>query len=258
MSDVGRSIVGLLACAAGAWATFAQAAPAGPPLRVCLPDVDLPPLVYKDPRQSGLLNRLLIDAGRAAGLEVRIIRLPSVRCRLALERGDADAMPLPAIPQYLGELEFPLLQGAVDPAARVARLQFVLLRRRGEALDWDGQRLGEAAMLVGIRRGVTTLSERLQALGATLDDKAASNEQLLGKLVAGRVRLVAMSRPEYLALKASPSGQQVEALEPPLLSTDLYLAVSRQLQGPARERVPAWREQLVRLRDSPGYQLPMP
>lgn len=177
---------------------------------------------------------------------------------LALERGDADAMPLPAIAQYLVDLEFPLSQGQVDPTTRVARLQFVLLGRRGDAPGWDGQRLGEAGMLVGIRRGVTTLSDRLQALGATLDDKAASNEQLLGKLVAGRVRLVAMSRPEFLALQASPTGQQVEALEPLLLSTDLYLALSRQLQGPARERVQAWREHIARLRDSPGYQATMP
>lgn len=224
-------------------------------VRLCVPDVDLPPYAYRSGQGAGLMERLLLDAGRAAGLQVQIRRLPSVRCRLALLRGEVDAMPLPPIPAYLDELDFPLQQGRIDSAARLLRLQFVLLRRRGAAMDWDGQRLSPATAVVGIRLGVTTLAERLQGLGAQLDDKAFSNEQLLAKLLAGRIDLAAMSLPEFEALRAAqPRAAELEVLAQPLLATELHLAFSRRLRHVPAEQLQAWREQLKRLRDSPPYQ----
>jgi hypothetical protein len=132
-----------------------------------------PPYFYRDVQKPGVFNRLLVDAGRHAGVAVSVLRLPSARCRLALASGEADAMPLPAIPAYLDQLEFPLgSHGQLDPASRIGRIQFLLLRRRGETPDWDGQRLNPPGIVVGVRRGVTTLAEKLQGLGAALDDKA--------------------------------------------------------------------------------------
>lgn len=235
---------------AGVLAWGAQAHPV--PVRVCLPDIDAPPFVYRDAARPGIFDRLLTDAGRQAGLKVTVLRLPSARCRQALARGDADAMPLPIIPAYLAELDFPLgPNGQPDSATRMGRIQFLLLRRRGETgPDWDGQRLNPPGLTVGVRRGVTTLSDRLQALGVTLDDRTSSVEQLLNKLLVRRIDLAAMTREEFLAANASG----VEALAQPLASTDLHLAASRSLPGPARERLAAWREQIVRLRDAPGYR----
>jgi len=223
------------------------------PIKVCLPDIDAPPYFYREVQRPGVFNRLLVDAGRQAGLAVTVLRLPSARCRLALASGEAEAMPLPAIPAYLDQLEFPVgPQGQLDSAARIGRIQFLLLRRRGEMPDWDGQRLSPAGLVVGVRRGVTTLAEKLQGLGAVLDDKASANEQLLNKLLARRIDLAAMSREEFLAVAATQPT--IEALPLPLISTDLYLAVSRRLPEATREHVAAWREQVVRLRDSPAYR----
>jgi ABC-type amino acid transport substrate-binding protein len=240
----------LTAVAAGLWAAASVAQPL--PVKVCLPDIDAPPFLHRDTSRPGIFNRLLIDAGREAGLQVTILRLPSARCRLALNTGEADAMTLPAVPAYLDELDFPLNpQGQPDVAARLGRLQFLLLRRRGEAaLDWDGVRLSKPGLVVGIRRGVTTLVDRLHGLGVTVDDQAFAVDQLLAKLQARRIDLAAMSREEFAAAK--PSG--IEALGQPLISTDLHLATGRRLASPLRERIAAWREQIARLRDLPAYR----
>lgn len=200
---------------------------------------------------------MLIDAGRDVGLAVTVLRQPSARCRLGLTSGEIDAMPLPAIPLYMGDLDFPLgPQGQVDSGLRMARFQFVLVRRRGDVVEWDGLRFLPASPVVGVRRGVSTLVQRLQGLGVTLDDKASANDQLLAKLLARRVDLAAMSREEFQALAASQPA--LEALSTPLISTDLHLAVARQLNGPVRERLQAWREQIARLRDSPAYRTAPP
>ncbi|HEY8876360.1 MAG TPA: hypothetical protein VIN03_02280 [Roseateles sp.] len=240
---------------AGLVASAGLSAAAAPPvpIRVCLPDIDAPPYIHHDANRPGIFNRLLADAGREAGLQVTLLRLPSARCRQALARGEADAMPLPAIPTYLETMDFPIgPHGQLDSAARLGRIQFLLLRRRGEAADWDGQHLIPAGIVVGVRRGVTTLTEKLQGLGVAFDDKASANEQLLAKLLAKRIDMAAMSREEYLALAAGQPA--IEALPLPLISTDLYLAVSRQLPEPTRERIAGWREQLSRLRDQPAYR----
>lgn len=241
-----------VAAAASLWALMAGAAEPPPVVKVCLPDIDAPPYFHRDATRPGIFDRLLGDAGREAGLQVVILRLPSARCRLAMSSGEADAMPLPAVPAYLNELDFPLnAQGQLDSGARLGRIQFLLLRRRGDAApDWDGVRLAPPAALVGVRRGVTTLVERLRELDVALDDQASSVEQLLAKLLARRIDLAAMSREEFLAAK--PAG--VEALAQPLISTDLHLALSRRLAAPLRERVPAWREQVERLVDLPAYR----
>jgi ABC-type amino acid transport substrate-binding protein len=251
MRHIADAACRVLAAAAGLCSTLAAAAEP-PPVKVCLPDIDAPPYMYRDTSRQGLFNRLLVDAGREAGLQVTILRLPSARRRLALNSGEADAMPLPAVPAYLDELDFPLnTRGQPDAAARIGRIQFVLLRRRGEtALDWDGVRLSSPGLVVGVRRGVTTLVERLRGLGVAVDDQAFANAQLLAKLQAGRVDLAAMSREEFAA--DPPAG--VEALSQPLISTDVHLTTSRRLAGPLRERIAAWREQIVRLRDLPAYR----
>lgn len=237
----------------GLLAAHALAQAQAVPVRVCLPDIDAPPFFHRDTHRPGVFNRLLTDAGREAGLQVTVLRLPSARCRLALASGEADAMPLPAIPAYLEELDFPRgPQGQLDSTGRVGRLQFLLLHRRGEAVDWDGQRLNPPGVLVGVRRGVTTLVDRLQSLGARLDENAVANEQLLSKLLARRIDLAAMSREEFQAVAAAQPG--IEALPLPLVSTDLHLAVGRRLPEALSERIGAWREQLARLRDLPAYR----
>ncbi len=234
--------------AAAALLVLGQASAEPTLMRVCVPDVDLPPYSYRAGRPTGLFDRLLVDAGAQAGLSVQLQRLPS-----------ADAMPLPASPLYLDELVFPLRNGRVDTAARMAVLRFVLLRRPGSVAEWDGERFSPQAPLVGTRLGVGTLADRLQRLGARLDDKAFSNEQLLDKLLAGRIEMAALSQPEFEALRADPRAERVELLERPLLEVDVHLALSQQaaLRLPPAQ-LQAWREQLVRLRDSPAYRVLMP
>lgn len=248
IADLARRV--LAAAATGLWAVLAAAAEPLP-VKVCLPDIDAPPYMVRDTSRPGIFNRLLIDAGREAGLQVTILRLPSVRCRLALDTGEADTITLPPIPTHLDTLDFPLnAQGQADTTVRLGRIQFLLLRRRGEALGWDGVRLSQPGLLVGVRRGVTTLVDRLKGLGVAVDDQAFSVDQLLAKLRARRVDLAAMSREEFQA--ANPAG--IEALGQPLFSTDIHLAASRKLASPLRERIAAWREQIARLRDLPAYR----
>lgn len=66
------------------------------PLRLCLPDMSIPPYVSADPTKPGLLEKLLLDSARAAGLEVSVQRMPPLRCRRAMQDGSADVSPMVA------------------------------------------------------------------------------------------------------------------------------------------------------------------
>lgn len=239
----------------------AAAASAQPPSswRVCLPDVAVPPYLSADPAHPGLIERRLVDAGRRAGLDVRLERMPSKRCIAQLERGQFEASIAAPIPANLARFLFPLLQGQPDGTRRLARVNLVWVKRRDSALDWDGRQLSgsaSSAPLVGTRLGMGVLAESVRDLGLPLDDAALGTQQLLAKLSAGRVELVLALEHEVAPLLAGPGHADLVMLARPRQTSSFYPVLRRSL-GPAQlAQAQAWWAEIARLRELPDYRLP--
>lgn len=253
-----RLIALVLSCLAPG---LALAAP-GEVLRICVVDVPLPPFFSGDESKPGLTERLLRDAARGASLQIEFERLPQPRCRALLLKGTIDGMFAAPISVHTESFAFPrLADRQIDRSRRVMTIEYVLVRRAGTHFDWDGREFSpEAQPLIGVRRGVSLLMERLTAVGARVDDGAASYEQALNKLVAGRTHLAVVPRHSLQAYQANlkPTEQELpklEALRTSLLTQDFYIAIRPDLDPIRRSTAESFWQEIARLRDLDAYRL---
>lgn len=228
--------------------------------RICVGDVAVPPYVNNDPARLGLGERLLLDAGAQAGLSIELLRYPSRRCLQQLQRGELDA--LVAAPTSGNQIDaaFPQRDGLVDDSRRLGRLNVVWVRRRDSTLEWDGKSWAGSApidLLVGTRAGQVAIIEPLKKMGFRVDDAAFNAPQLLRKLLAKRVDLVAglQEEIELAMLKVPAWRDSMHILPKPIFSSDFYVAIGKQSSPERRAQAEALWEAIGDLREGEKYRL---
>ncbi|MCZ8063613.1 ABC transporter substrate-binding protein [Silanimonas sp.] len=194
-----------LAAAAGATApaTSGGAMP-GPLVRVCYNDQLGPP----DGGHFSLqLMRAIVAAKPALRFELQ--PLPWVRCLILASRGEADAiLGASFTPERALDLVYPRdAQGRPDDSRRLFGQGYRLLRRRGDAVDIDGQRFVELVGPIGVERGHSSASFA-RAGGADTDDNHPDVTAMLAKLRNGRLGGALVAEPQYASLR-----QQAGALD---------------------------------------------
>ncbi|HEY4080819.1 MAG TPA: hypothetical protein VGM81_08985 [Burkholderiaceae bacterium] len=171
--------------------TVARAEEPAVPWRVCVGDLAIMPYLSGDASNSGVTEKLLLAAGKSAGLAVELLHIPYRRCRLMFEAGEVDVLTVGAMPTHLQQLQFPLNKdGALDASRRLARINLVLVRRADTAIDWDGQQLIGAdpkTFTAGARNTLRLGIDAMQSMGYRVDDGAISTGQALSKLAAHRI-----------------------------------------------------------------------
>ncbi|MEJ6004864.1 hypothetical protein WG899_04855 [Paucibacter sp. AS339] len=240
---------------------MAQDSATAPPVsrhwRVCLADVPIPPYISLDAKRPGIAERLLQDTAKQLGLSLDFDVFPSKRCRLRLQLGQSDAIPVAPTAGNLNDMQFPMRNGAVDFNRRVASAQLVWVKRKDSALAWDGQNLQGAeagAVLVGTRASFRAAIETARALGLKVDDTAFDVSQLFRKLAAHRVDVVAVLREEAEAHADELARHGLQVLPVPVSNSDFYLGI-RTGQSPERQaQAEAWWDAIAKLRDKPEYR----
>lgn len=255
----GAALVGLsMAAAAAATATPPPAQPIVPqrPWRVCVGDIPVPPFILAQTDQQGITERLLVDAGRRAGLAVALLRHPHKRCQKEIDSGEVDALFLSAIPANLDAYGFPMRQGALDVSRRATRVTVVWIKRAADEFDWDGRALKGAgpSTLVAVRAGFRLGRVAAQGLGLQVDEAAFNAQQTLRKLQARRVDLVLAIQQEYESLLQLPEHGGLQALSRPLSNVDYYAVVRKNLPADQQAQVEAWWNEIGQLRDSAAYR----
>lgn len=228
--------------------------------QVCVGDVPVPPYLSGDPAHPGTSERLMIDAGRQVGLTVKILRWPARRCYEQMRLGQIEAGIAAAVPANMQEFDFPGMPEG-DPQMRIARTGIVLVKRREQSLQWDGQKLAlphGRPPRVGARAGFRAGVDRLHRLGLELTPGPSQTSQVLRMLQLDRLDVAVLVQNEAEALLARPEFAGLVVLEPPLLVSDFYVMTIRQLPEAQRQQVRRWWELMAQWRDLPAYRSPAP
>lgn len=201
-------------------------------LRLCTSDSPFYP--YTMPDGSGLFQRRLQALAAEQGLVLEQRVAPRARCLQYTRTGEADALIGIFTPERLAWLAYPMREGGRPDAERgLGTARFVLYRRVGTAVQWDGQRLtGLGGLPLGVHFGYA-YGARLADLQVAVDDRATTAGQLMAKLERGRVGAVLMQQEQAQQLLANAPQQgsgRIEALEPAFGTLTFYVIVTRDFQ----------------------------
>ena len=177
------------------------------------------------------LNFLLLNrAARQAGVEFKYQTMTWPRCLALLKTGEMDGAFAASFKE--DRLEIGTFPGGATPdhRKRLHSDRYVLVRKRGAAVDWDGRQFNHLSGHIGTQLGYS-INDKLKKLGVATDDGAQSAEALLKKLIAGRIAAAAMLEGEVRAVLSASTEYPgaVEILPQPLEEKPYYLMFSHAL-----------------------------
>jgi polar amino acid transport system substrate-binding protein len=201
---------------------------------------------------GGLNFELLNEVARRIGVEFDYQSMPWKRCLAQLKAnqvGGAFAVSFSQERLALGA--YPGGQQA-DPERRMHVDRYVLARRKGSRIDWDGKAFRNLDGRIGFQLGYS-VGDFLRAQGVLVDEGSQRSDELLQKLVTGRVEAAALGGGDAQRLVRGPLAQQIEVLPRPLLEKPYYLMLSHDFvarQPALAERI--W-QAIGEVRKSPAY-----
>lgn len=194
-------------------------------ITLCHEDADVRPWRY---RKGGGLNFQLIErAANRAGVRIHYQALPWKRCLASLQANEVDGIFAGSFRRE--QLAYGAYPGGAVPDAgkRLHTDRYVLLRRKGDSLDWDGKALTHLEGAIGTQLGYS-VNEQLRALGVPIDEGAQTAVDVLRKLADGRLAGAAILAGEAdQVLERNPGLRaRLEVLPQPLVEKPYYLILS--------------------------------
>lgn len=228
----------VVAAALGAWAGLAivpvaaadggaaAAASAVPTVTLCYERADVQPWRTEDGR--GLNFELLKLVGQRERIRFDFQSMPWKRCLAQLKANEVDGAFAVSFKTDRREIgEFP--GGATpDVAKRMHVDRYILIRRKGSNVEWDGKTLHNVDGAVGAQLGYS-VTDLLRSLNVTVDEGSQRSDELVRKLLAGRLAAAAVGGSDARKLLAGPYGAQIEALPLPLVEKPYFLLLSHRL-----------------------------
>lgn len=192
--------------------------------RLCFERAEVLPWRTLD--NHGLDFDLLAEVSRRTGVQFRYESMPWKRCLAQLRDGLVDgAFAVSFNPERAGLGVFP--GGAkADPAKRLHFDRYMLVRPRGSKVEWDGKQFRNLDGRVGFQLGYS-VGYFLHELGVPVDEGSQQADELVQKLLAGRVAIAALGGGDAARMKSGPMAARVEVLPLPLVQQPYYLALSR-------------------------------
>jgi ABC-type amino acid transport substrate-binding protein len=223
-------------------------------LDVCVSDADAAPFSYPDREGQGQF--LLRHAAARAGDGLRIIVEPRRRCLDNVERGRYQVLMVASnAPSMLGHYAYPMRDGALDPARSIGAIDNYVVRLKGSAVAWDGQRLTGLTRPVLHLFGRRSTIDRLAEMRIPASDAANLPQQLVEMLLSGRGEAAIMTEREWRAVQTDPRvGQRLELLAPAFQHLDIYCAFNRQFAADDPDYVERMWNEFPRIRASREWE----
>lgn len=242
---------GFALCASAALATE----PGKPPsaaLRLCFESATIQP--WRTAEGKGLNIELLQLVSHQLNQPFLYQALPWKRCLASLQANEVDgAFAASFSPERLEIGAYPGGKLA-DPAKRMHTDRYVLLKRKGTAVQWDGKQISHLDGAVGVQLGYS-IGAQLRGWGVAVEEGNQGALALARRLMVGRVGAVAMGGSDATMLMAQPEiANQLEELPLPLTEKPYYLMLSHQLLATQPELAQRIWKTVETVRNSPAYK----
>ena len=212
---------------------------------------------------GGLNFELLAEVARRTGITFDYQSMPWKRCLEQLKAnqvGGAFAVSFNRERMALGAypgISVGTAAGAPEPHADISKRMhvdtYMLVRRRGSRLDWDGKSLRNLEGRIGFQLGYS-VGNFLRAQGAQTDDGSQRSDELAQKLIAGRLAGAAMGGGDAARLMRGPYGKRLEMLPVPLMEKPYFLVLSNALAAGQPQLAARLWTAVEEVRNSPAYR----
>ncbi len=212
---------------------------------------------------GGLNFELLNEVARRTGVTFDYQSMPWKRCLEQLKANQVggafavsfnrERMALGAYPGVPASVAPGAPEPQADAAKRMHTDTYMLVRRRGSRLEWDGKSFRNLDGRIGFQLGYS-VGDFLRAQGAAVDDGSQRSDELAQKLIAGRLAGAAMGGGDAARLMRGPYGKRLEMLPVPLIEKAYFLVLSSALVASRPQLAARLWESVEDVRNSPGYR----
>jgi polar amino acid transport system substrate-binding protein len=247
-----RAVVAAMALCCGA----AQVQAAQETVTLCFERQDVKP--WRTQQGGGLNFELLNLVAQRLGIHFDFQSAPWKRCLQQLQANAYDgafAVSYKADRRELGVYPGVNSAGgaAIDNSKRMHVDSYVLLRRRGSKVDWDGKTLRNLEGPVGFQLGYS-VGEVLQKLKVETDEGSQRADELARKLIAGRLGAAALGGSDARSVMHSALGVQLEMLPVPLIEKPYFLILSHGMVAKRPELAQRIWAAMEQVRNSAAYK----
>ncbi|MCG2584288.1 ABC transporter substrate-binding protein [Massilia sp. TS11] len=220
-------------------------------ITLCYERADVLP--WRTANGSGLNFELLKLVGNKLDIQFEFLSMPWKRCLEQLksnEVGGAFAVSYTversAIGVYPG--------GATpDPNRRMHTDKYVLIRKKGSPVQWDGHNFSQLQGAVGVQLGYS-VGAFLRGMRVPVDEGSQRATELAQKLIAGRIGAAAVGGSDAVLLLNGPMAPELEALPMPLVEKPYYLVLSKSLAAAQPQLAQRIWKQIEDVRNSAEYK----
>lgn len=254
----GRARLGGLVCAFGVSVLsssplLAQGKPEA--LTLCHEDAVAFPLFFKD--KDGYTPVLLKEIGGALGVPVKLVAKAWRDCLADVKAGTIDgAINASHSKERSDFADYPVnIYGDADASKRMHRSSYVLYRKKGTAVNFDGKAISGADGAIGAPTGYSVIAQ-LKQLNVKVDDSASASSEILGRVAEGKIAAAALISAEADDhLRRTAALQSVIERVPTALSERPYFTI---LSKKFTVQYPAFAKEFWRatgkVRASPEFQ----
>lgn len=143
--------------------------------------------------------------------------------------------------------------GNIDASKRMHTDTYVVLRRRGSKVEWDGKHFSNLDGAVGFQLGYS-VGDVLRAQNLEVDEGSQRADELARKLIAGRLAAAAMGGSDAAGLMRGPLGPQLEQLPIPIIEKPYFLILSHALVASRPQLAAGIWSEVEKARNSPAYK----
>jgi polar amino acid transport system substrate-binding protein len=208
---------------------------------------------------GGLNFELLAEAAKRTGVTVDYQSMPWKRCLEQLKANQVDGafavsfnlerMALGAYPGVSPAAKYP----HADPSKRMHVDTYMLVRRRGSRLDWDGKSFRNLHGRIGFQLGYS-VGDFLRARGVEVDEGSQRADELAQKLIAGRVAGAALGGGDAARLMRGPYAGRLELLPVALIEKPYFLVLSNAPVASRPQLAKRLWDAIEEVRNSPAYR----
>jgi polar amino acid transport system substrate-binding protein len=201
----------------------AAAAPPVDNVRLCFEAQDVPP--WRTEKGGGLNFALLKMVEQRLDIHFDYQSIPWKRCLAQLKANEVDGAFAVSYKPDRRELgEYPGGE-QVDASKRMHIDRYVVIRKKGAKVDWDGKSFHNLDGAIGFQLGYS-VGDVLRAQNVEVDEGSQRADELARKLIAGRLAAAAVGGSDAKNLMRGPLGRELEQLPIPIIEKPYFLILS--------------------------------